>query len=251
MHCEQGLTNPLENWELGVVRRGIQRRLGKPPQQKLAITAQILTEIYKTLDEKEPNAQAFWAACLVGFFGFLRKSTLLPKSTKAEDTQKALRISDVKIEQDTGCATIVIRHTKTIQFGQRRLMLPFAAVPESDLCPVNALITMLAKLNPEASIPSHQPLFSYTVGTAVHHLDHKAFVKRLKEALKSCGKDPSQYSGHSFRRGGCSHAFAIGVPTAMVKLRGDWKSNAYERYITISQEHHLSLAKALALSVKK
>ena len=243
-----GLENPLGGWELNQVKRGIQRKLGRPPKQKLAITPQILKDIYKALDKEKPEAQAFWTACLIGFFGFLRKSTLLPKSSKTTDTAKAIRISDVILE-DKSSANIVIRHTKTIQFGQRLLTLPFATVPGSHLCPVNALIVMLSQLNPEAKLASDQPLFSYSVGTNLHHLTHKTFVDILKEVLVSSGKDASQFSGHSFRRGGCSHAFSIGVPAPIIKLRGDWKSNAFERYISISQDHHLDLAKAMALSV--
>ncbi len=224
MHEEYGLQNPLDNWELKAVKRGILRQLGKPPQQKLPITIEILSDIQKTLDYTKPITNAFWAACLIVFFGFLRKSTLLPKSSSKAETAKALRISDVRLGNDRTTAWVTIRHSKTIQFGQRTVTLPFNSTPSSHLhlCPVEALITMLAQLDGLGPLPPGQPLFSYPEGHQVLHLTHKPFVAMLRQSLQDCGKEPSLYSGHSFRRGGCSHAFAAGIPAALIKLRGDW-----------------------------
>ena len=39
--------------------------------------------------------------------------------------------------------------------------------------------------------------------------------------------------GHSFRRGGASDAFKCNIPAALIKLQGDWKSNAYLQYSDI------------------
>ena len=249
LHDETGLPNPLAIWELTMVKRGINRCLGRPPRQKLPITLEILTRIHDTLALSTNSALAFWAACLIAFFGFLRKSTLLPKSSKPSDTQKAILLSDVDVKQDRSAIVITIRHSKTIQFGQRRLTLPFVAVPGSHLCPVEAIVSMLARLKGAQGLPSGQPLFSYVSPEKVaQHLTHTTFSEMLRSALRSSGINPAEYSGHSFRRGGCSHAFALGMPAALVKLRGDWRSNAYERYVSITASCHEAMAKALALS---
>ncbi len=84
MHAEVGLPNPLVNWELDMVRRGILRCLGQPPKQKLAITLKILQDMHSHLDMSASAMRAFWAACLVAFYAFLRKSSLLPKDTKRD-----------------------------------------------------------------------------------------------------------------------------------------------------------------------
>jgi hypothetical protein len=52
-------------------------------------------------------------------------------------------------------------------------------------------------------------------------ITHSSFVNVLKKV------------GHSFRRGGASHAFKCNIPAALIKLQDDWKSNAYLRYIDI------------------
>ena len=80
LHSEAGLANPLaENWDVKMVKRGVARQLGVPPIQKMPITIEILLKLHTTLDCDDPFEIAFWAACLLGFYGILRKSTLLPK----------------------------------------------------------------------------------------------------------------------------------------------------------------------------
>jgi hypothetical protein len=68
-HVNAGLPNPLkENWEIAMVRRGVTRKLGRPPVQKLPITCEILTLLYDLMDLKKASDLAFWAAVLVCFF---------------------------------------------------------------------------------------------------------------------------------------------------------------------------------------
>lgn len=248
MHEEQGVPNPLSSWELGMVKRGIQRRIGKSPKQKLAITPEILHSIHRALDLKLGMHMAFWAACLVGFFGFLRKSTLLPKSGTAKEIAKALIIKDISYT-DSSILQLNIRHTKTIQFGQRQLSIPLAQAIGSPLCPVNAVTDLLANLK-DTNLAPNQPLFSYVDNQGkISYFTHSSFVKMLKITLKDGGFNPTDFSGHSFRRGGCTYSFQLGVSPTLIKLRGDWKSNAFERYITIHKDQHVDFAKALSLSV--
>ena len=50
------------------------------------------------------------------------------------------------------------------------------------------------------------------------------------------GLDASQYSGRSFPRGGAQFALQCGLSTELIKLQGDWRSNACERYLEPSFE---------------
>ena len=47
------------------------------------------------------------------------------------------------------------------------------------------------------------------------------------------GYDPAKYADHPFRRGGASYAFQVGVPLELIKITGDWKSNAVSLYLTV------------------
>jgi hypothetical protein len=58
----------------------------------------------------------------------------------------------------------------------------------------------------------------------------------LKKLYAAVGLDPSKYTGHSLRKRGASCAFLAGCDASLVKMQGDWVSNAYQRYVTISQQ---------------
>ena len=127
---------------------------------------------------------------------------------------------------------------------------PLVAMDDSPLCPVKSLRDMLSYF-PKSSRQEKIPLFAYDDGKTVKCLTYASFVKSLKFYLDRCGYSSADYSGHSFRRGGCSFAFKIGLPPALIKLRGDWRSNAYERYITIDNDLQLKVAKAMSIAAKK
>ena len=85
MHEESGLRNPLlDNYELSMIKRGLQRTKGAPPKQKAPITPAILIKLYSTLNLRLASERAFWCAMLVGFYGYLRKSSLFPSSSTVE-----------------------------------------------------------------------------------------------------------------------------------------------------------------------
>ena len=160
MHLEVGADNPLDNWSLSMLKRGITRLKGQPPKQKLPISPVILKQIYDKLDMAEPFNAAFWCTCLVGFYTFCRKSTLLPESLTKHKPEKDLCINDVSYPNQDH-AILTVRHTKTIQFGQRILSIPLQRIPGSPLCPVSAL-EHLAKF--QENFPGDSHLFSFTDG---------------------------------------------------------------------------------------
>ena len=59
------------------------------------------------------------------------------------------------------------------------------------------------------------------------------FLKFLRSCLENIGLDPTSYAGHSFRRGGASFAFQSRIPVEMIKLLGNWKSDAVLLYLTV------------------
>ncbi|XP_077980098.1 integrase/recombinase xerD homolog [Glandiceps talaboti] len=251
LHAEASLPNPMEdNWLLDILKRGITRAHGSPPKQKLPITPKILADIHTKLDLTIPFNATFWAVCVVAFFTFARKSTLLQKTTKLPADDKYLHRSDISFYTDY--AILNIKHTKTIQYGQRVLQLPLQAIPNSCLCPIAAVEHMIV-LSPTSTIADH--LFTYSVThrnrtKTMIPLTHDKFTKTLKLVLNSCGYNSSQYSGHSFRRGGATFAFNLGIPAILIiKQQGDWRSNAFERYTIANSDTKLKVAKTLALAL--
>jgi hypothetical protein len=104
------------------------------------------------------------------------------------------------------------------------------AIPGSVLCPVSALCRLFLAV----PAPDSAHAFSYeATPTRLSHLTHSTFVSRFKSLVARIGLDASLNSGHSFRRGGATFAFSMGVPGELIQLQGDWLSNAYLLYLVI------------------
>ena len=241
LHIEAGLKNPIaQNWELSMIQRGISRLMGKPPKQKLPITVRMLTDSHRTL-QNSPSDHAFWFACLVAFFGFLRKSTLLPQSEEFRSGKYIAR-SDV-VDITLHSFLVRVRFTKTIQFGQRILELPYVSCTDIRLCPVRALLTHFGF----SPLAQSRPLFNYMENGVERFFSNSFFMFRLRTGLRATGHPASDISCHSFRRGGASLAYRVGLSATDIKQRGDWRSNAYERYLSVSNTTTFNSARLLSL----
>ena len=191
--------------------------------------------------ENTPADTAFWVVCLVSFYGFLRKSTVLP-SHDLLNVGKFIARSDL-IELTLDSFSLIIRQSKTIQFGQRQLILPFVASPDHRLCPVKAMLKHLGM----SRLRSSCPLFDFVEAGVQKSFTHSLFVGRLKTGLRSVGRQASDISCHSFRRGGATLGFALGLSAIDIKLRGDWRSNAYEKYLVVSPDINVHSVRTLTM----
>ena len=179
---------------------------------------------------------------LVAFFSLLRKSNLVP-TTIADVTSASathLRICDVSFHQDH--CTLHVHKTKTIQFRQRALEIVLPFIPHSVLCPVSALKRHLRYVTAD----TEAPLFTIHTSTAFKPVTGYHFAKFLKSCIVSLGLDPTQYSPHSFRRGGATFAFHAGASPLFIKFLGDWSSDAYMVYLVLNTTQKLNVAKTLA-----
>ena len=130
-----------DNWKLQSLIKGIKKEHGTRVNQKLPITPQILLDIRRKIDLSVPFWISFWSACLVAFYGFLRKSNIFYDSSLPPKSQKHLCRGDFIWHQDN--LIIRIRQSKTIQFRERYLDLPLPSKPEHPLCPVTAVVKLL------------------------------------------------------------------------------------------------------------
>jgi hypothetical protein len=241
IHLEAGFANPmLDNWELASIQKGITCMLGKPPKQKSPITVQILLDLFSTV-ENHPADIAFWAVCLIAFYGFLRKSTLLP-SKELIAAGKFIAHGDI-LDLTLASFSVRVKQSKTIQFGQRILVLPYVASTDTRLCPVRALLRHLGT----SKLAGNKPLFDFVVVNNVCSFTHAFFIKRLKTGLTRSGNNASELSCHSFRRGGATLGFSLVLSAIDINLRGDWKSNGYERYLVVSPTDNIRSFRTLTV----
>ena len=214
--------------------RGINRVKGASVNQKLPITIDILFRIWKTLNFRSSLDSSFWAICLTAFFGMFRKSHLLTCNMSSFSPDKQFTKSDFH----SWGVVIKVRWSKIIQFRDSGF-IPLSYIPVSPLCPVHAILHAFSFLQ-----DSHNDgqAFSWVDpdDLQIKYLSYSKFLGKLCFILKDIGSDPSLYASHSFHRGGASFAVQAGVPIEMIKLLGDWKSNAVCLYLTVPMKLRLS-----------
>lgn len=142
----------LNSLRLLLVIKGIKRCQSYTPSSKLPLTPVELMRIKATLNWSSSQDRTFWACLVVGFWSFLRGGNLVQKSAKKFDPAKHLGASSLS-RFDQGFL-LTLNRTKTVQFNERKLVIPLVAAPGNALCPVVALEAMwaLCPLPPEGSL---------------------------------------------------------------------------------------------------
>ena len=101
-----------------------------------------------------------------------------------------------------------------------KLKIPVAAIPGSLLCPVMYL--NMIDLTPA---PTYSPAFVFMKHKKLIPVNYPLFQSTLRKLINYIGKNPKQFSTHSLRRGGASWAFSSEIPSELIQLYGDWKSD--------------------------
>ena len=97
------------------------------------------------------------------------------------------------------------------------------------MCPLSAY----CKLRSLVPVKDNDPAFTFSVAPK-RCVTEYSFVSILRNILVRAGFDATCFTGHSFRRGGATFAFQSGVPGELINIQGDWKSEAYQRYLDFS-----------------
>ena len=232
MHLNAGHSNPLENnWYVASILKGVKRVKGNKSEQKLPITLDILKMLVARLDMSNSLDRVFWTVCIVAFYSFFRKSNLLVPNIASFDPSRHLCTSDVEFQSEG--AVLTVRWSKVIQFRERTLRIPLPKLRNPLFCPST---TLLGHCLTCPSVQGPTPLFRYVENGTPIALTQTKFVSKLCHSLADLGFPADHYSGHSFRRGGAQFALQCGLPVELIKLQGDWNSNAYERYLQPSYD---------------
>ena len=189
---------------------------------------------------------SFWAICLIAFFGMFRKSHLLPTSTKSFNPAKQLTKEDFRFYP--WGILLTIRWSKTIQFRERVVQIPLPRIPNSPLCPVEAC-TRAFRFT--IHTPGNSQAFNWLQQSSltIRSFTYSMFTDKLRAILRDLGYPPHSYGGQSFRRGGASFAYQAGVPIELIKVLGDWRSDAVLLYLTIPLTIRLQSINLLTKSI--
>lgn len=244
LHISEGLDDPFQPSlnRLQYVLQGIKRcesQERSKERERLPITPNILRRIKSVWDQSasDPDIVMLWAACCLGFFGFLRAGEMTVPSDASYDPSVHLSRSDIAVD-NPGAPTVIrvtIKQSKTDPF--RKGVNLFLGKTSTDLCPVAAMLNYLVLRGSEAG-----PLFWF----ADHrYLTRQRLVGAVRDALRRAGVDQSKYNGHSFRIGAATTAAANGLEDSIIKTLGRWRSIAYLQYVQIPRDQLANYSKLL------
>ena len=171
-----------------------------------------------------------WAACCMGFFGFMRAGEFSVTHVSEFDPAASLCLGDVAVDQhqDPSVVQVRLKQSKTDPF--RRGVSIYFGRTQMDLCPVTAILAYIA-VRPAVN----GPLFVFKDGS---FLTRDRLVAAIRRALTSAGINTSGFSGHSFR----------GVEDSTIKMLGRWESSAYQRYLRTPRETLAAISARLVTS---
>ena len=222
-------TTFMDDYDCHMLKKAVKRCVKESVNRKHPITVSILYNCFR-LFTSCPLHLCMKALFLVAFFSLLRKSNLVPL-TRAQVSSSSgcfLRRRDLLFTPDG--AVLRVFKTKTLQFNERVLEIPLPHIPNSIFCPVQALKEYLAVTH----VDPDMPLFCLPSGGHMCPIYAHYLTSFLKHIFKCLRLDPRLYSVHSFRRGGATFLFQSGAAPAFIKFQGDWKSDAYLVYLSLS-----------------
>ena len=209
---------------LTYILKGIHR--DNPEHQskhRLPVTMDILRHLHRVWS-KPPithDKTMLWAACCLGFFGFLRAGEFTYTQNSLDGY--CLSAADISINSRSNpqLLTVHLKQSKTDPYGSgcRIYLGRTNTIP----CPVSAILSYLS-YRPSTS----GPLFILQDGTP---LSRPKLVSSLREALSKAGINASHYSGHSFRIGAATAAAQAGYSDSFIQTLGRWKSSSFITYI--------------------
>ena len=178
-----------------------------------------------------------WAACYLGFFGFLRVSEFTIPAQDQYDQSCHLSFNDVSLDSQDNpqMLRVSIKQSKTDPFC-KGVDIHLGATGHS-LCPIRGILPYLTLIG-----SCRAPLFLLEGGRG---LTRQLFTISLDNLLSELKRDTRNYSTHSFQISTATSAKTANIPDAFIKMMGRRRSDIYQRYIKTSPGELAKLSKYL------
>ena len=238
LHLHLDLPNPLQNnFHVSSTLKAVKRTKAKEVCYKMTLSCENLRAMKSHLNLDLAQDAQLWSLILTCFYGLLRISNVTVPNPDSWDPVKIIARQDITISPE-GCV-MGIRWAKNLQLRDRILHVALPRL-NNDLCPTFALLNMLRLAGP---VPPAAPAWSLCPPQGPLTAPTPAWVRlRLQRLIAAIGLPPSEYNTHSLRRSGASHLLSSGVPCEVIKVLGDWKSDAVFRYLKPQPQQRLHMA---------
>ena len=231
LHLEVGMVDPavFEMYDVKLILLAVKKVLGDKVVRMKPVDPLLLSLMYDKLDFHNCDDCVVWAIILLGFFGLLRISNILGVSGELFSASKFLTRDDITWVPEG--IVISLKWAKNNQFKSRIVEVAIPRLDDHCLCPVTALARAFHHTpNVKVSEPAFQ---RYAKDGKLVPVSYDWFKTRFLGLLDKCGVDRKGFGTHSLRRGGASWALKCGLSADVIRLLGDWSSNAYMCYLEV------------------
>ena len=205
--------------------RGIRRwqgsRFAQPRRMPITIYhLQLIHHRLSLIQYTNYDRVLYRAALSLAFFGLLRCSEYTSFTQHRHDPTVTLLTSDIRFSQDGSIMYVHIKASKTDPF-RSGCTIRLSRL-SNNFCP-----DMLMQQFLQSRPPIRGPLFLFNAQRFLTSRDIRLLLQRCLPGLAG-------FNTHSLRIGGASAAAAAGIPDSQIQIFGRWSSNAYQRYIHLS-----------------
>ena len=216
-----------EDFVLKQTLNGIERSYdASEDNTRYPLSALELLEMWKLLDVSVTGDKSFWVAVILCFRGLVRKCHVT-------NSIHMLRVKDITVHP--AYLKIIIRSSKTDQYGHAPFDIYLHRMPGSPFCPVDLILELLQGSSNEDSL-----LYTY-LGRLRIPISYGFMNSKLKRLAALLHLPVSRVSTHSLRHGGTTMLRDLGLPVDLIMRKGNWKSRAVYRYLHQSEHEMLRL----------
>lgn len=216
--------------QLHYILRGIRRTqaVSLPPRpRRIPITTAHLRLLFQFVTDafSPTDALCYRAAFSLAFFGLLRVSEFTCPTSHTFDPRVHLSLRDIRFTTSPPMVHVYIKQSKTDPFRQGCVVR--VARTGNILCPFDAL-QAFCRSRPRGT----GPLFTFRDGSFLTRADIHTVLSHTFPFIQ-----PASMGTHSFRIGGASMLCSLGVPDSTVQILGRWSSDAFRRYLRVSDQY--------------
>jgi len=200
------------------------------------ITVAVLKKMMDKIEFIHAQHRLLWAMLCTGVYGLFRSGELAPPSKKSRDF---LRVRDLHRDSKNHYRIFLAASKTDIwRVGVHIHILGNG----SSTCPIRAIDAMLK--DRDLSDPD-APLFSVDGVTPVTRYQ---LLRSMRKILSKAGLKPSNYSGHSLRKGGAQTLYEAGISDSQIMIMGRWRSACFKLYVQLTEDirSHISSLMATA-----
>lgn len=244
LHGIMELQVPESGYLFRAVIKGIKARNKVPTRKARPIDPFIFRAIRPFVNMRDPLELVAWVAALMGFHLLLRASNITSKSRTRFNPAENLTRSDFRMHK--GIMMVHIRWTKTMQYQEKKLLIPVIPFVQGDISAVKWFQFMIDRIPAEPNSPAFAVPTKTRKGVILYPLSYSQLSRLLKQWTTAAGIPSSGFTSHCLRRGGACWLKKNKVEDSVIQAIGDWQTQAFLEYIDSALSTRMEAMNAFA-----